>query len=132
MSEALIVGSGAGRHLDLGSFDALILATAAQTSGELTLLQLRREPPDFGPPRHLHRDTADAFFLLEGDLKYVEERQQLCLGDTFVYLPRGTPHTLKVVSAVPGKNFILLSPGFSAATVLPNEHHFWRFYRLNP
>ena len=52
--ERFVVGPGEGRHLDLGNFEALVLATAPQTSGEFTLLQLQREPPDFGPPLHLH------------------------------------------------------------------------------
>jgi mannose-6-phosphate isomerase-like protein (cupin superfamily) len=74
MNEAFIVGPGEGRHLDLGNFEAVVLATAAQTSGKFTLLQLQREPPDFGPPLHLHRDTAEAFYVLEGE--YL-----MCIGD---------------------------------------------------
>jgi hypothetical protein len=38
MNEAFIVGPGERRLLDLGNFGALVLATAAQTSGEFTLL----------------------------------------------------------------------------------------------
>jgi quercetin dioxygenase-like cupin family protein len=111
MNEAFIVGPGAGRHLDLGNFEALILATAAQTSSEFTLLQIQGEPPEFGPPMHLHRDTAEAFYVLEGEyLMHVEDRQQLCPPGTFVYVPRNTPHTFKVVSAAPGKKLVLFSP----------------------
>ena len=65
----------------------------------------------FGPPLHIHRDSAEAFFVLEGEyLMYVEDRQQLCPPGTFVYVPRGTPHTFKVVSAGPGKKLNLFSP----------------------
>jgi quercetin dioxygenase-like cupin family protein len=111
MNEAFIVGPGAGRHLNLGNFEALILATAAQTSSEFTLLQVQGEPPEFGPPMHLHRDTAEAFYVLEGEyLMNVEDRQQLCPPGTFVYVPRNTPHTFKVVSAAPGKKLVLFSP----------------------
>src|SRR5215218_11356642 len=107
MSEAFIVGPDEGRRLDLGNFEALVLATAAQTSSEFTLLQVQGEPPDFGPPLHLHRDTAEAFYVLEGEyLMYVQDRQQLCPPGTFVYVPRDTPHTFKVVSAIPGKKLV--------------------------
>ena len=79
MNEAFIVGSGDGRYLDLGNFEALVLASAAQTSSEFTLLQVQGEPPEFGPPLHLHRDTAEALYVLEGEyLMYVDDRQQLC------------------------------------------------------
>ena len=94
MNEAFIVLPGVGRRLDLGNFEALVLATAARTSSEYTLLQVQGEPPDFAPPLHLHRDTAEAFYVLEGEyLMYVKDRQQLCPPGTFVYVPRDTPHT---------------------------------------
>jgi mannose-6-phosphate isomerase-like protein (cupin superfamily) len=111
MSEAFIVQPGQGRRLDLGNFEAVVLAAAAQTSGEFTLLQVQKEPPDFGPPLHLHRDAAEAFYVLEGEyLMYIEGRQQLCGAGAFVYVPCGTPHTFKVVSATPGKKLNLFSP----------------------
>jgi mannose-6-phosphate isomerase-like protein (cupin superfamily) len=107
--ERFVVGPGEGRHLDLGSFEAL--ATAPQTSGEFTLLQLQREPPDFGPPLQLHHHTAEAFYVLEGEyLMYIGNRKQLCPRGTFVYVPRNTPHSFKVVSAVRGKKLNLFSP----------------------
>jgi mannose-6-phosphate isomerase-like protein (cupin superfamily) len=107
--ERFVVGPGEGRHLDLGNFEAL--ATAPQTSGEFTLLQLQREPPDFGPPLQLHHHTAEAFYVLEGEyLMYIGNRKQLCPRGTFVYVPRNTPHSFKVVSAVRGKKLNLFSP----------------------
>jgi mannose-6-phosphate isomerase-like protein (cupin superfamily) len=111
MSEAFFVMPGEGKRLDLGNFEAIVLATAAQTSNEFTLLQTQGEPPEFGPPLHVHRDAAEAFYVLEGDyLMYVDDRQRLCPPGTFVYVPRGVPHTFKVVSAVPGKKLNLFSP----------------------
>ena len=111
VSEAFVVPPGQGRHLDLGNFEAVVLATSTQTSGQFTLLQTQSEPPEFGPPLHLHRDAAEAFFVLEGEyLMFIEEQQTLCPPGTFVYVPRATPHTFKVVSAGPGKKLNLFSP----------------------
>jgi len=93
MNEAFIVGSGDGRYLDLGNFEALVLASAAQTSSEFTLLQVQGEPPEFGPPLHLHRDTAEALYVLEGEyLMYVEDRQQLAARHLRVCTPRHPAH----------------------------------------
>ena len=39
MSEAFIVLPGQGRRLDLGNFEAVVLATAAQTDGQFSLLR---------------------------------------------------------------------------------------------
>jgi mannose-6-phosphate isomerase-like protein (cupin superfamily) len=111
VSEAFIVPPGEGRRLDLGNFQVEVLATSAQTDGEFSLLQTQSEPPQFGPPLHLHRDAAEAFFVLEGEyLMFIGEEQTHCPPGTFVYVPRGTPHTFKVVSSGPGKKLNLFSP----------------------
>ena len=134
MSDPFILLPGEARRLDLGNFQALVLASDDQTSGEFTLLQTQSEPPDFGPPMHLHRDAAEAFYVLEGEyLMYVQDRQQLCPPGTFVYIPRAVPHTFKVASPGPGKKLNLFSPaamvGFfeelaeaeAAGTATPSE-----------
>lgn len=111
MSQAFIVPPGEGRRLDLRNFQVEVLATSAQTAGEFSLLQTQSEPPEFGPPLHLHRDASEAFFVLEGEyLMFIEDKQTLCPPGTFVYVPRSTPHTFRVVSAVAGKKLNLFSP----------------------
>ena len=111
MSEAFIVQPDAGRRLDLGTFEAVVLASAAETAGEFTLLRTQCEPPDFGPPLHIHHDAAEAFYVLSGEyVMYVEDRQEHCPPGTFVYVPRGMPHTFKVVSAEPGQKLNLFAP----------------------
>jgi mannose-6-phosphate isomerase-like protein (cupin superfamily) len=111
MSKAFIVQPGQGRYLDLGTFEALVLATSLETSAGYTLLEVRGEPPEFGPPLHIHHDCAEAFYVLEGEyLMYVEDRQQRCPPGTFVYVPRDTPHTFKVISPEKGKKLVLFSP----------------------
>jgi mannose-6-phosphate isomerase-like protein (cupin superfamily) len=66
MAEPYTIPPGAGRPLDLGTFEAVVLADASQTDGEFSLLRTQREPMGFGPPMHLHHDAAEAFYVLEG------------------------------------------------------------------
>ena len=111
MTDAYILEPGQGRLLDLGNFEAVVLASAEQTAGEFTLLQTQGEPPGFGPPLHVHHDAAEAFYVLEGEyLMYVEQRQHRCPPGTFVYVPRGVAHTFTVASDVPGKKLNLFTP----------------------
>ena len=106
-----MVQPGNGRLLNLGNFEAVILAEAGQTTGEFTLIQTQGEPPGFGPPLHVHRDAAEAFYVLEGTYSmHLENREELCPPGTFVYVPRDTPHTFKVVSEGPGKKLNLFTP----------------------
>lgn len=89
----------------------MVLASADQMSAGFTLIQTQNEPADFGPPLHLHRDAAEAFYVLEGEYRvFIEDHQQLCPPGTFVYVPEDTPHTFRVVSEGPGKKLNLFSP----------------------
>lgn len=98
--------------LDLGNFEAVVLADAAQTGDSFSLIQTQREPPGFGPPLHRHLDAAEAFYVLEGTyLMFADDHQELCPPGTFVYVPRGTPHTFQVVSESPGRKLNLFAPG---------------------
>jgi quercetin dioxygenase-like cupin family protein len=111
MDRGFVVLPGQGRSLDLGNFQAVVLATGGQTSGDLTVLQTQNEPPGFGPPLHRHRDAAEAFFVLEGEyLMFLDAEQHLCPPGAFVYVPRDVPHTFKVTSDGPGKKLNLFTP----------------------
>lgn len=111
MSQGFVVLPDQGRVLNLGNFQAVVLADAHQTAGELAVLQTQREPSGFGPPLHRHHDAAEAFFVLEGVyLMFIDDEQHLCPPGTFVYVPRGVPHTFKVSSEGPGKKLNLFTP----------------------
>ncbi len=111
MTKPFIVQPGEGRLLDLGNFEAVVLADAPATSGAFTVLQTQGEPPGFGPPLHVHRDAAEAFYVLEGTYRmYVEDRQDLCAPGSFVYVPPNVAHTFVVVSEEPGRKLNLFSP----------------------
>ena len=111
MDTPFVVLPDEGRLLDLGNFEALVMAEGAQTEQSFSLIQTRREPPGFGPPLHRHRDAAEAFYVLEGTyLMYTDDRQDLCPPGTFVYVPRAAPHTFKVVSETAGRKLNLFAP----------------------
>ncbi len=111
MTTGFVLRPDAGRVLDLGNFEARVLADAGATDAAFSLLETRREPPGFGPPLHRHRDAAEAFYVLEGDyLMFIEERQERCPAGSFVYVPQGVAHTFQVVSEGPGRKLNLFSP----------------------
>lgn len=111
MTEAFVVRPGDVTPLDLGTFEAVVLAPAERTDGEFTLLRTQSEPPGFGPPMHRHDDAAEAFFVLEGEyVVHVDGRQEHCPPGTFAYVPRGLPHTFQVVSETPGTKLNLFTP----------------------
>ena len=111
MPEAFVVPPTGGTRLDLGSFEAVVLATAEQTDGAFSLLRTQREPSGFGPPLHRHHDAAEAFYVLEGEyLMILEDRREPCPAGSFVYVPRAVAHTFQVTSSSPGVKLNLFSP----------------------
>ena len=111
MSDPAVIVPGAGRHLDLGNFEAVVLADGRNNGESFSLLQTQNESPGFGPPLHIHHDAAEAFYVLEGEYAmFIPTGEHRCPPGSFVYVPRGVPHTFQVVSKTPGKKLNLFVP----------------------
>jgi mannose-6-phosphate isomerase-like protein (cupin superfamily) len=95
-SEGYVLRSGEGRVIDLGNFTMLVKATDESTEGQLTLLEAD-EPPNFGPPMHIHHGIAEAFYVLAGEYRmFMEDEEFRCPAGSFVWIPAGLRHTFVV------------------------------------
>ena len=95
-SGAFVLGPGEGRAIDLGGFGMSVKATADQTNGAFSLLEAS-EPAGFGPPLHIHRDAAEAFYVLEGEyVIFIEGRETTCPAGSFIFIPAGIEHGFRV------------------------------------
>ena len=94
--EPYVLAAGQGRSIDVGDgFCVIVKASADETAGRLSVLETE-EPPGFGPPLHIHRDAAEAFYILEGEYVMVlGEREVTCGPGWFIYIPQGMPHTFR-------------------------------------
>lgn len=91
-----VLRPGEGRRIDLGSLSMCVKATAAVTGGSFSLLEAD-EPPDFGPPMHIHHDAAEAFYVLKGEYRiFVEAEEWQCPAGSFIYIPAGVTHGFRV------------------------------------
>ena len=73
-----------------------VKATADQTNGAFSLLEAS-EPAGFGPPLHIHRDAAEAFYVLEGEyVIFIEGRETICPAGSFIFIPAGIEHGFRV------------------------------------
>lgn len=96
MTEAFVLQPSEGRSIDLGSFVMTVKATADATDNGFTLLEAS-EPPNFGPPMHIHRDAAEAFYVLEGEyIIFIDDDELRCPAGSFVYIPAGAVHGFRV------------------------------------
>lgn len=93
---AIILQPGEGRSIYLGGFQMSVKATGDVTNGSFSLLEAD-EPPDFGPPLHIHHDADEAFFVVSGEYTiFVEGRDFTCPAGSFIYIPRGVVHGFRV------------------------------------
>jgi mannose-6-phosphate isomerase-like protein (cupin superfamily) len=106
---AFIFRPGEGRTIDLGNFQMTVKANADQTDGAFTLLAAE-EPPGFGPPMHIHRDAAEAFYVLAGEyIIFLAGEELQCPAGSFIFIPAGVPHGFRV-GATPSRKLNLYTP----------------------
>ena len=109
-SESIILQPQQGRVIDLGNFAMAVKASHELTSGAFTLLEAT-EPPDFGPPMHIHHNAAEAFYVLEGEyIIFIEDQETRCPEGSFIYIPLGVKHGFRVGS-VASRKLNLYAPG---------------------
>lgn len=109
IAKAVVLKPGEGRPIDLGNFTMSLKATGTQTGDAFALLEAS-EPPNFGPPMHIHHNCGEAFYVLEGVYRFfIEADEYACPAGSFVYVPAGLRHGFRVGS-VPSRKLNLYSP----------------------
>jgi mannose-6-phosphate isomerase-like protein (cupin superfamily) len=87
---------GEGRKIDLGNFSMTVKGDDGSTAGLFTLLEAD-EPPNFGPPMHIHHGIAEAFYVLEGEyIIFMNEEEFRCPAGSFIFIPAEAPHGFRV------------------------------------
>jgi quercetin dioxygenase-like cupin family protein len=87
-----------------------IKASSTQTGGALGLVEAEF-PGDFGPPQHVHSREDEAFYVLEGEIRFRRGDGEVVgrPGD-WVYGPRGVPHSFKT-GTDGARALVLVMPG---------------------
>jgi mannose-6-phosphate isomerase-like protein (cupin superfamily) len=90
--------------------EMLVKAASPATGGAFSLLETAN-PPDAGPPLHLHHTADEAFYVLEGSYEFHCGDEQVDAGPGwFVFLPHGVPHRYRA-GPQGGRVLMLFSPG---------------------
>ncbi len=107
--QAFVVGPGEGRLIDLGDFEMTLKADTDDTAGVVSVLEAT-EPPGFGPPIHVHHDSAEAFYVLEGEyVMYLDDREYTCPAGSFIFIPLGVRHGF-TVGSIPSRKLNFYFP----------------------
>jgi quercetin dioxygenase-like cupin family protein len=88
-----------------------IKATAEDTGGAYGLVESWIRAGS-SPPLHVHHREDEAFFVLEGRVRFHADGRDIVAGPgSFVFLPRDLPHTFVVEGDEDAHMLTLLSPG---------------------
>jgi mannose-6-phosphate isomerase-like protein (cupin superfamily) len=88
-----------------------VKATAETTGGAFGLLESWVRAGS-SPPLHVHHREDESFWVLEGQVRFVCGDEEFTAGPgSFVFLPRGVPHTFRVEGEEDAHLLTLLTPG---------------------
>jgi mannose-6-phosphate isomerase-like protein (cupin superfamily) len=109
LGTATVQAPGDGRSIDLGNFAMSLKASGDETGGAFALLEAA-EPPEFGPPMHIHHDAGEAFYVLAGEYRvFVDDEEFACPAGSFIFIPAGIRHGFRV-GAAPSRKLNLYTP----------------------
>lgn len=86
-------------------------ATRSQTGGRLGIGEAI-VPPGGGPTPHAHAYEDESFYVLEGELEFLDGDKTLVMGPgDFVYVPRGHKHRFTNITENNTKMLFFYTPG---------------------
>jgi len=108
---SLSVGPGAGTTIEGPVGGPLTFkARGEQTGGSLTVLENTIAPLE-GPPLHAHADEDEAWYVLEGRLRFkLDGEISDAPAGSFVFVPRGLPHCFQNTGAEPARILVMFTP----------------------
>lgn len=84
-------------QLDFLGARARIVAGGEDTDGRLGLVDMLEVPPGDMPPLHVHHESDEGFYVMEGELTlYTPGAERTLRAGEFLLAPRGIPHTYRV------------------------------------
>jgi mannose-6-phosphate isomerase-like protein (cupin superfamily) len=107
----LVVSSDEGEARWWLGMLAVIKTTAAETGGQLTIIDVTN-PPGFEAPLHVHHRDDEGFWILEGSatIEVGDTTNEASAGD-FLFGPRDIPHRYTVGNAGCRMLFIMVPGG---------------------
>ena len=92
------------------SADVVFKARGEQTGGTLTAFENAVAPGD-GPPLHTHANEDESMYVLDGEVRFkLGDEIHAAPAGSFVFIPRGTPHTWQNVGDGPARMLIHFTP----------------------
>lgn len=106
---ALVLRAGEGEAFRIAGDRFLRKGSASEG---FSVIEYEGAPGVPGPPRHLHREFEEAWYILEGEVEFTAgSAVSIVRPGAYVHVPRGVPHTFRVTSTAPARWIGIFSPG---------------------
>ena len=109
-SDAVVVAAGDGERVTYSERRSL---TIKYTTAEMVVLEHDLETEEDGPPIHFHEQHMDAFYILEGELVFTIDGEEVTAQPgSFVAIPPGVVHTFLRAKSDKARFVNIHAPGF--------------------
>lgn len=124
----IVYAAGEGKIIEIGTVRLTFKATGEQTGGAYALIEVTIPPHFAGPLPHIHKQTTEAYFVLQGTLAFTLGEETIVVRQGgYVLVPPATVHTYWNPAATPATCLTLRTPaGFeryfeALAKLMENE-----------
>ncbi len=110
--QALALKAGKGKVMRAAGNIVTIKVGSTETGGALAVVDYVAGGGFAGPAVHIHRQTDEAFLVLDGEVRFQLNDDVVTAGaGEFVYIPRGVPHTFSNPGDAPAHFLEIITPG---------------------
>lgn len=99
-------------RIRLGPNEVVIRLSADDTDGAVSICEYTAPPDGPSPPLHVHQETDEVLYVLDGDVECRVGDEIGTVGATeTVWIPRGTAHTFSATGSRPAWLLLWYAPG---------------------
>jgi mannose-6-phosphate isomerase-like protein (cupin superfamily) len=111
-TKGVVVPPGGGKHLEDASGEVVSMKLFGRDTGRSVSLFEQKVPAGRKNSwLHLHRDSDEVFWVLEGEFTFKIGDEVITGGPgTCAFMPRGVPHAWKNSGSTPGRFVAFLTP----------------------
>lgn len=106
-----LVSAGDGKAVWLLGQELMEFKVTGDDTGGAFCLFEDSSPPGYGPPPHIHHREDEAFYVLEGEFRFLAEDREITVGaGSFIHVPQGALHTFQNVGTTTGRLLVIVAP----------------------
>ena len=111
-SKAIALGPGEGEKMSAMGVDLTYKAVSADNGGPYFCMEYGAPPGWAGPPKHVHNNMDEVFYVVEGEVTvYMGDQEVKGTPGSFIQVPRGMAHTFANWGETRARYLILILPG---------------------